>query len=108
MHSPLHLLVAGPFDYNGVSHMFYQYCPNGGGQGPGPGGHLIRWGHVAGNLSHWFDFYFLCVTFHLNPSAHCGRVLLEVVDCALVECCCHCIVESIDVSLHICRYFGWA
>ena len=62
--------VPGPFDYNGVSHMFYQYCPNGGGQGPGPGGHLIRWGHVAGNLSHWFDFYFYMYTqeLYLPPS----------------------------------------
>jgi sucrose-6-phosphate hydrolase SacC (GH32 family) len=43
----------GPFEFNGVSHMFYQYhcpsCP----PGPGPGGRSISWGHVAGNLSHW-------------------------------------------------------
>ena len=49
------IICPGPFDYKGVAHMFYQYCPNGGGNGPGPGHRLIRWGHVAGNLSHWLD-----------------------------------------------------
>ena len=42
----------GPFELNGVHHIFYQYSPNNGGQGPGPGHRKISWGHVAGNLSH--------------------------------------------------------
>lgn len=43
----------GPFEFNGVHHLFYQSAPLHGTSGPGPGGRLISWGHVAGNLSHW-------------------------------------------------------
>eukprot|EP00937_MAST-01D_sp_MAST-1D-sp2_P007582 g7582.t1 len=42
----------GPFEFNGVHHLFYQYAGPGSGTGPGPRGHKISWGHVAGNLSH--------------------------------------------------------
>jgi hypothetical protein len=49
----LPLLLPGPFEFRGVSHLFYQYAPPGSGPGPGVGGHKIWWGHVAGNLSHW-------------------------------------------------------
>ena len=51
--APANLLLAGPFEYHQISHLFYQYAPPGGGPGPGVGGHKIWWGHVAGNLSHW-------------------------------------------------------
>ena len=43
---------SGPFEFNGVHHLFYQYAGPGSGKGPGPGGRKISWGHVAGNLSH--------------------------------------------------------
>jgi beta-fructofuranosidase len=44
----------GPFTFKNVSHMFYQYHPLPCKPGPGPGHCIISWGHVAGNLSHWY------------------------------------------------------
>ena len=40
-----------PFEFKGRHHLFYQYARD-DAPGPGPGGRLISWGHVAGNLSH--------------------------------------------------------
>ena len=40
-----------PFEFKGRHHLFYQYAKD-DAPGPGPGGRLISWGHVAGNLSH--------------------------------------------------------
>ena len=39
----------GPFEYRGVTHLFYEYDSEGNASSH----RSVSWGHVAGNLSHW-------------------------------------------------------